>query len=330
MYKVVTSQFEEFEEFEDALRCVDGRFMLRSRKQADWELSVVDLNGVSLSLAKAGAAHFFNGAASAGHFTFFVLLSRHEDFTLDGVQFGRRKIGWLVPERSFHVCARRPPTMLSVAISRDRVLSWLSSHPENTDDVLQCPTSAKFGGLAVARFVRIAHRIFAVDKDLSLAGCNSATVRAARHELLGAVFEALLPLNYRRQIGRPVKHGSAVLECALAVIESGADEPINSEDLCRAAGVSERTLRNVFYRNFGISPHRYLMVERLHRARVALHEARPGDTVSSICANLGLWDAGRFAARYRDLFGVLPSQELALHRHNPVDRHRTAQFRSLH
>ena len=47
MYKVVTSQFEEFE---DALRCVQGRFVLRSRKQTDWELRVVDLNGVSLSL----------------------------------------------------------------------------------------------------------------------------------------------------------------------------------------------------------------------------------------------------------------------------------------
>ena len=163
-----------------------------------------------------------------------------------------------------------------------------------------------------------------------MAGCNPATEKAARHALLGAVFEALLPRKDQKQIGRPVKHGSTVLESALAVIESGTDEPINSEDLCRAAGVSERTLRNVFYRNFGISPHRYLMVEKLHRARVALHEARPGDTVSSICANLGLWDAGRFAARYRHLFGVLPSQDLAMHRPSPVDRHRTAQFQALH
>ena len=215
MYKVVTSQFEEFEEFEDALRCVEGRFMLRSRKQADWELSVVDLNGVSLSLAKTGAAHFFNGAGSAGQFTFFVLLSRQEDFTLDGVQFGRHKIGWLVPERGFHACARRPPAMLSVAISRDRVLSWLSSHPENTDDVLQCSTSAKFGGLAAARFVRLAHRILAWNKDTCLASRNPATERAARHALLVAVFEALLPINDQRNVGRPVKHGSSVLDCAL-------------------------------------------------------------------------------------------------------------------
>ena len=196
-------------------------------------------------------------------------------------------------------------------------------------DVLQRRNSTKYGGHAVAKFVRLAHRIFALERGSSIAGCNPATEKAARNALLGAVFEALLPINDQRHVGRPVKHGSNVLDCALGVIESGTDEPINSEDLCRAAGVSERTLRNVFYRNFGISPHRYLMVERLHRARVALHEARPGDTVSSICANLGLWDAGRFAARYRHLFGVLPSQELALHRLSPADRHRAAQPQPL-
>ena len=327
MYRFVTSQFEEFE---DALRCINGRLVLRSRKQTDWELSVVDLEGVSLSLARAGAAHFFNGAGSAGQFTFFALLSRHEDFALDGVQFDRQKVGWLIPERSFHTYARRPPTMLSVAISRDRVSSWLSSHRLKLDDALQCRNTVTFAGHAVAQVVRLAQRIFAWDRDTSIVGCNPATAKAARHALLGAVFEALLPLNDQKHVGRPVKHGSTVLERALAVIESGTDEPINSEDLCRAAGVSERTLRNVFYRNFGISPHRYLMVERLHRARDALHAARPGDTVSSICANLGLWDAGRFAARYRHLFGVLPSQELASHRPSSVDRHRGAQSQPLH
>ena len=105
MYRLVTSQFEEFE---DALRGVQGHFVLRSRKQTDWKLRVVDLNGVSLSFGQAGAAHIYNGAGLAGQFTFFVLLSRHEDFTLDGAQFDRRKIGWLVPESSFHAARQAP------------------------------------------------------------------------------------------------------------------------------------------------------------------------------------------------------------------------------
>ena len=140
MFQLVTSKFEKFE---DALRGVQGRFVLRSRKQTDWELRVVDLNGVSLTFAKAGAAHFYNGAGSAGQFTFFVVLSRHEDFTLDGVEFDGRKVGWLIPDRSFHASARRPGTALSVTISGERVTSWLSSHQENEEDVLQRRNSTK-------------------------------------------------------------------------------------------------------------------------------------------------------------------------------------------
>jgi AraC family ethanolamine operon transcriptional activator len=45
--------------------------------------------------------------------------------------------------------------------------------------------------------------------------------------------------------------------------------------------------------------------------RAAIHGARPGETISSICANHGIWDFGRFADQYRRLFGVLPSQNLA-------------------
>ena len=255
----------------------------------------------------------------AGQFTFFVLLSRHEDFTLDGVQFDRRKVGWLIPERSFHAFARRPLTALSVTISGDRVFSWLSNHPTNAD---ACAAQPKFRKVCRARGrgVRSTGRSdFCLGKGL----VNRPVAVRQQRGRLGTRWSEPYSKRFSRAMtkSRLVVRSStdrAVLESALEVIESGTDEPINSEDLCQAAGVSERTLRNVFYRNFGISPHRYLMLEKLHRARVALHEARPGDTVSSICANLGLWDAGRFAARYRHLFGVLPSQDLAMHRPSPA------------
>ena len=166
--------------------------------------------------------------------------------------------------------ARQPRSVSRSPASASR--PGFPSHPTNADAVLLDRNSAKFAGHAVAEFVRMAHRIFAWERELAQsAGCSSGnresgSSRAARRRIRSASPVA----TTKSQIGRPVKHGSRVLESALAVIESGTDEPINSGDLCRAAGVSERTLRNVFYRNFGISPHRYLMLEKLHRARVAL------------------------------------------------------------
>ncbi|MNR23966.1 Transcriptional activator FeaR [compost metagenome] len=69
-------------------------------------------------------------------------------------------------------------------------------------------------------------------------------------------------------------------------------------------------MRNVFNEYLGMSPHRYLMIRRLHGIRDAIRHAGPDDTITSICARFGVWDFGRFANLYRQYFGMLPAQSL--------------------
>ncbi|MFY0407402.1 helix-turn-helix domain-containing protein [Solicola sp. PLA-1-18] len=51
---------------------------------------------------------------------------------------------------------------------------------------------------------------------------------------------------------------------------------------------------------------------RLERAHEELQRADPtrGDTVAAVAARWGFANPGRFAARYRSTFGVLPSHTL--------------------
>lgn len=98
---------------------------------------------------------------------------------------------------------------------------------------------------------------------------------------------------------------------ALERIGEGTDHAVTVQDLLDTTGLPERTLRAAFQRFVGVSPRRYLQIERLHRARGMLsdQERTPG-TVTEVASTLGLWDFGRFAGRYRDLFGESPSQTL--------------------
>jgi len=94
-------------------------------------------------------------------------------------------------------------------------------------------------------------------------------------------------------------------------LEANIDAPIYIADLCVAAGVSERTLVNVFQQCFGLSPIRYLRVRRLHQVRRALRTSDPGTTsVSEIASLFGFWHFGRFAADFKTLFGQTPSNLL--------------------
>jgi transcriptional regulator GlxA family with amidase domain len=82
-------------------------------------------------------------------------------------------------------------------------------------------------------------------------------------------------------------------------------------DLCKAAGVSERSLEYAFKGIMGMTPVAYLTRVRLHRVREALLTATPGSTTVSVEAlNGGFWHFGEFSRAYRDCFGELPSETL--------------------
>ena len=94
------------------------------------------------------------------------------------------------------------------------------------------------------------------------------------------------------------------------------------QDLCRAADVSERTLRNIFQEYFGVGPMRLLKMRQLHEIRAALLTADPvHDTVASIAGRFGVWDFSLFARNYKALFGESPSETLRTRRRSEADAH---------
>ena len=90
-----------------------------------------------------------------------------------------------------------------------------------------------------------------------------------------------------------------------------ADVRLYVTDLCRATGVSERTLEYAFRAVMGLSPTAYLTRIRLHRVHHALLQARPGSTtVTEEALNWGFWHFGEFSRAYKDCFDELPSNTL--------------------
>ena len=114
----------DFDEFEEALYGVQGRYVLRTRQQRDWQLSVVDLNGVALMGGRECAGTVYTGVGLPGYFNIFLPLTGHESTVVDGHPFNRRRIGWMVPNAMFHINAKCPASWLTVAMSCELVLRW--------------------------------------------------------------------------------------------------------------------------------------------------------------------------------------------------------------
>ena len=88
-------------------------------------------------------------------------------------------------------------------------------------------------------------------------------------------------------------------------------ETIQIGDLCRALHVSRRTLHRAFAETLGMGPSTYLLRRRLVAVRTELLQ-RDSEAISvtDIATKYGFWELGRFAQRYRQVFGERPSDTL--------------------
>jgi AraC-like DNA-binding protein len=95
------------------------------------------------------------------------------------------------------------------------------------------------------------------------------------------------------------------------VLEAQADLSITMPAISRMIGVSGRTLRLACQEQLGISPGQYVMLRRMRSARRALQQADPDVArVTDVATEHGFWELGRFAVKYRHIFGETPSVTL--------------------
>ena len=82
-------------------------------------------------------------------------------------------------------------------------------------------------------------------------------------------------------------------------------EPLDVDDLARAAGLSRAHFSREFRRAFGESPHAYLLTRRLERAAALLRTT--DRSVADICFSVGLQSIGSFTTSFTRTFGVSPT-----------------------
>lgn len=85
------------------------------------------------------------------------------------------------------------------------------------------------------------------------------------------------------------------------------DQPFTLGEWAAGVGLSVRHLQKCFRQELDTAPKQYLLGLRLERAHVLLGAPGEGRSVTSIAAEAGFAHLGRFAAAYRQRYGVPPS-----------------------
>lgn len=302
--------FQDFDEYVDEIQDVDVEMMINGLVRSSWTIRSLETSAVQIQEGSQGSGDITAGQFSSEGYFLYLPLKNAAAQSANGVQLNNESVVIMEPGCEFYMNSKVDHGWCSIFV------------PTNA-----MPVPSKMSGVSQGkcRVVQTSAEASRQSRDLIVSLLNAAesneTLGSSR--ALEASFKELT--NFSASLidgrgkaeadtaGRPEIPRDEIFGRVMAAIEQAQNQPLLMADLLAACGVSERTLRSVFKERFGLSPSRYLQLRRLHQIRRALKAAEPRSTsVSNVLVEHGEWQFGRFAKRYRDAFGELPSETLRL------------------
>jgi AraC-like DNA-binding protein len=109
-------------------------------------------------------------------------------------------------------------------------------------------------------------------------------------------------------VGAPSRQ--RILDDLLEWLDANLCRPINLTELEQRSGYSRRNLQLLFHQRFGCGPIQWVRQQRLERARQALLQPLPSDSVATVAARFGFSSLAVFSRDFRARFGLRASELL--------------------
>jgi AraC family ethanolamine operon transcriptional activator len=304
--------FLDLDEFADAVESMIGQFMPIARSTEEWWVQSVATGRVLTQTFQIGGPATFVGDGKRGQIALQTPLTDATKIRIDGRVLEQDSFLLIKEGRPFTLSTTEATLWAAIVVPTDHEFLNPEFIESQMARLFYNNTTARVDATAehidTIRF--LVARLSVVADRISL---DATAVRCAEEEIIVAVSRALEASSKAliRRRGRPSFSRVRILARILALLEASTGAPLFTADLCRATGVAERTLRNIFHEYFGVGPIRLLKVIQLREIHAALLAADPNhETVTSIAARFGIWDFSLFASNYKDLFGESPSSTL--------------------
>ena len=151
-------------------------------------------------------------------------------------------------------------------------------------------------------------------KVLELLACSDTDLDTeCLHNAIAATVSWLGDALSQYKIDRVKDYSTCVRIAKLAQVylEEYFRESVHIEDVCKAAGISTRSLQRSFREYFDLTMTDYLRMLRLDAAHRDLLSANSSDdTVARIATDNGYKHLGRFSLEYRERYGQQPRETL--------------------
>ncbi len=95
------------------------------------------------------------------------------------------------------------------------------------------------------------------------------------------------------------------LEHVKSFIEDNDYDVLNLSSLAAYIGVSKNHLIRIFKKEFGLSPHAYILNYKVHQAKKMLALGCP---ISEVAVSVGFYDQSHFHKAFKSVFAITPKE----------------------
>jgi len=306
------NSYNDFDAFSRDVRYIDGRMLPKDPKYPIWTISHIDLYGVHVQIGSLGSGNIVEARSSSNGYLVYMPLTQSSKHVANGFILDEHSILILEPGSDFCLCVKGPHKWGSIFVPTQKLADYGDHQYVSTVD-------ERPGRRAVRVTPDLARQVRSfIHETESAAVINSkfeftpeATIGAAEavRIVLLIIAEGQSPDPERD--GRPRISRQEIIRHCKELLEESGNRRIKVGEMATRAEVSERTLQTAFKEYYGVGPARYMQLRNLRRINIELQAAQPNEnTIAEILSQKGEWQFGRFATRYRRLFGELPSQTL--------------------
>jgi AraC family ethanolamine operon transcriptional activator len=302
--------FRSYDQLVDAIQDASlGSCVILRREERPWRLRY-DLTGsVLVQSGVDGAACIADIQVAKDRTGVLLVGPAAPSKFIDGREIGAETLCLLQPRSVVEVSTPAATTWLSVTAATeavDREAALLSGNPLGPSPIPVVSFSSARANVDSLRtlLLGVANAI-----DSETRGLHPEAAANLERTLLRSLARYVLDAQPEQERRRPLRvERASAFRSIFEFLRTLPSEPVYVEDLCRATGLPERTLRLLFLEQFGESPVRVLRARRLCLVYEALRASGVGmKEIRPVAQSLGFWHMGQFSADYRALFGELPS-----------------------
>ncbi len=307
---MVPMQFSDFEPYCDMIANADLRMRVLGLEKAQYSIIQAPVAQLGLQWAQEGSGQLTEGVTDRNAFGFFMHLDPRP-MLVNGMSVDPEAIVFFPPGSEFRNACTHANSWFSIRVPMETLVETDGEGaPELLDSVSVVQPKP---GLARQLRTIVPKYLSALCSTPSLAESTLANERLQEQVIAIArqvcVRSAANSVESHSTSKRVDSHHEWIATKAADLIENSLDHSQSVAGIARALQVSERTLLTAFRSRLGTSPRQFIQSMRLNRARALLRRGDyPETLVQEIAAKCGFWDFGRFAAKYKRLFGEYPSE----------------------